>query len=59
MSAADPGKLFDLRCAVREAMIAYLREACPNALLRERLEVAAAAPWPRPAGGADRTGRPQ
>ncbi len=41
MSASDPGKLFDLRCAVREAMTAFLRESFPSALPRERLEVAA------------------
>jgi small-conductance mechanosensitive channel len=32
MSAGDAGKLFDLRCIVREAMIAYLRESYPTAL---------------------------
>jgi small-conductance mechanosensitive channel len=40
MSAADSGKLFDLRCAVREAMIAYLCEAFPTALLRDPLALA-------------------
>jgi hypothetical protein len=35
MSASDSGKLFDLRCAIREAMIAYLCEAFPTALLRD------------------------
>jgi small-conductance mechanosensitive channel len=39
MSAANSGKLFDLRCAVREAMIAHLRESFPNALLRDQMEV--------------------
>jgi small-conductance mechanosensitive channel len=32
MSAADPGRLFELRCHVREAMIRYLREELPYAL---------------------------
>jgi small-conductance mechanosensitive channel len=40
MSAADSGKLFDLRCAVREALIAYLRETHPTALPRDRFEFA-------------------
>jgi small-conductance mechanosensitive channel len=35
LSAADSGKLFDLRCAIREAMIAYLCQAFPAALLRD------------------------
>jgi small-conductance mechanosensitive channel len=35
LSAADSGKLFDLRCAIREAMIAWLCEAFPTALLRD------------------------
>lgn len=45
MSAADAGRLFDLRCAVREAMIAHLREGFPNALPRERFELTAPAAW--------------
>jgi small-conductance mechanosensitive channel len=50
MSAADPGKLFDLRCEVREAMIAYVRDGFPGALPRDRQEVAtfAAPPWAPP-----------
>jgi small-conductance mechanosensitive channel len=46
MSAADAGRLFDLRCAVREAMVAYLRETCPGALPRERFEAVPASSWP-------------
>jgi small-conductance mechanosensitive channel len=38
MSAPDAGQLFDLRCAVREAMVAYLRESFPGALPRDRIE---------------------
>jgi small-conductance mechanosensitive channel len=41
MSAGDAGKLFDLRCIVREAMIAYLRETYPDALPANRREVVA------------------
>jgi small-conductance mechanosensitive channel len=46
MSAADAGRLFDLRCAVREAMVAYLRESFPAALPRDRFEAVAAGAWP-------------
>lgn len=42
MSAADPGRLFDLRCVVREAMIGFLRDQVPQSLPRERLELATA-----------------
>jgi small-conductance mechanosensitive channel len=41
VSAADSGKLGDLKSAIREGLITYLRETYPNALPRERLEVAA------------------
>ena len=59
MSAGDPGRLFDLRCVVREAMIAYLRETFPGALSRgDRIEVAVPLGW-RPDGGAERPPRPQ
>ncbi|MBX9815915.1 MAG: hypothetical protein A4S12_09435 [Proteobacteria bacterium SG_bin5] len=37
VSAADAGRLFDLRCEVREALIAYLRDQMPEALARQRL----------------------
>lgn len=37
VSAADAGKLFDLRCDVREALIAYLRDEMPEALARQRV----------------------
>ena len=42
MSAATIGELFDLRCAVREHMIEWLRREMPGALIRHRLEVEAA-----------------
>ncbi|MDB5446390.1 MAG: Small-conductance mechanosensitive channel [Phenylobacterium sp.] len=59
MSAVNSGKLFDLRCAVREALIAYLHEALPTALPRDRQEVLTGEPWldPRRQDGAER--RPQ
>jgi len=59
MSATDSGKLFDLRCIVREAMIAYLRESYPQALPRERLEVAVPPGWAREAVPAEGASRPQ
>ncbi|MFV0645724.1 MAG: mechanosensitive ion channel family protein [Sphingomonadaceae bacterium] len=42
MSAATIGDLFDLRCAVREHMLGWLRNEMPEALIRHRLEVGAA-----------------
>lgn len=38
LSANDSGALFDLRCAVREALLRWLMEADPTALPRVRLE---------------------
>ncbi|GII25336.1 mechanosensitive ion channel family protein [Planosporangium mesophilum] len=40
VSAADSGKLWDLRCMVREHMIAWVRENRPTALPRTRAELA-------------------
>jgi hypothetical protein len=42
MSAATIGDLWELRCAVREHMIDWLRREMPGALIRHRLEVEAA-----------------
>ena len=42
MSAGTIGDLFTLRCDVREHMLQWLRETMPEALIRHRLEVAAA-----------------
>lgn len=42
MSSHTIGQLFELRCAVREHMIAWLRQQMPGALIRRRLEVDAA-----------------
>ena len=39
MSAATIADLFDLRCAVREHMLDWLRREMPSALIRHRLEV--------------------
>ncbi len=42
VSARTIGELWDLRCAVREHMLAWLRANQPQALIRHRLEVEAA-----------------
>lgn len=39
VSAEDSGKLFDLRCAVREGVIEFLRQRYPQALPRVRSEM--------------------
>jgi small-conductance mechanosensitive channel len=44
MSAADAGALFDLRCGVREQLIAWLQRTHPQALPRLVLETPPAAP---------------
>jgi small-conductance mechanosensitive channel len=41
MSAGTAGRVFDLRCVVREQMIAWLQREHPGALPRRRAEVAA------------------
>ncbi|MBU8537889.1 mechanosensitive ion channel family protein [Falsiroseomonas tokyonensis] len=43
VSASNAGKTFDLRCEVREKMIAFLQAEYPGALPRNRAEVAASA----------------
>ena len=35
-SARNAGTAFDLRCEIREAMLAFMRDQCPEALPRER-----------------------
>lgn len=42
VSASDAGRAFDLRCEVRERMIAFLQKEYPEALPRQRTEIAAA-----------------
>jgi len=39
MSAGTAGRVFDLRCAVREQMIAWLQQEHPHALPRRRAEI--------------------
>jgi hypothetical protein len=38
MSARDPGDLFELRCAIREAMLAWIREHQPRAIAHGRTD---------------------
>ena len=40
MSARAPGELFELRCATREAMLAWIREHQPLAIARQRTDEA-------------------
>jgi len=40
MSARDAPTAFDLRCAIREAMLAWIRENQPEAIVRRRIEPA-------------------
>ncbi len=42
-SASDSGRAFDLRCALREGMLAWIRENQPEAIARQRVDA--------PAGG--------
>ena len=48
VSARDAGAAFDLRCEVREKLIAFLRDECPDALPRSRNE---SVPPPESAAG--------
>lgn len=45
MSSADSGRLFDLRCYVREKMIAFLQENYPQCLPKQRIAELQNAPW--------------
>lgn len=45
MSAADSGKLFDLRCYVREKMIAFLQQNYAQHLPKQRINELQNAPW--------------
>lgn len=40
MTAADASKAFDLRCDVREGLLAFIRDAMPDALVQYRGRVA-------------------
>ncbi len=44
MSAANAEQMFDLRCLVREGLLAWLARDCPNALPRQRLGAPATTP---------------
>lgn len=44
VSAASSGQAWDLRCAVREHLVAYLRDHQPSALPRTRLEMPPSGP---------------
>jgi small-conductance mechanosensitive channel len=48
MTAANSGELFDLRCEVREKMMAWLQQELPDALPRDRLEFGGPADRPQP-----------
>ena len=39
VTAADASKAFDLRCEVRERMLAYIRDEMPEALVRRRGDI--------------------
>ncbi len=53
MSAPDSGTAWDLRCYVREGLVAFLQRHHPECLPRTRAEVRAPrSPTPRPAGEA-------
>jgi hypothetical protein len=49
MSAADPGRAWDLRCYVRERLLGFLQERHADHLPKTRTEILAAAPQPAPA----------
>jgi hypothetical protein len=49
VSAADAGRVWDLRCLVRERLLAFLQERFPEALPRTRIELAP----PMPAAAAE------
>jgi small-conductance mechanosensitive channel len=53
VSARSPGAAWDLRCEVREKLIAYLQAEYPGAPPRERSAAIAAAPASDPAGAGD------
>lgn len=45
-SAANAGDAFDLRCVIREQLIAWLNEDYPHALPRDRIDFGPARDWP-------------
>jgi small-conductance mechanosensitive channel len=51
VSAADAGRMFDLRCLMRERLIDFIAREHPRALARERVEVGRS---PAPPNGSER-----
>jgi hypothetical protein len=49
MSASDSGRAWDLRCIVREKLIAFLQDRYPHSLPRVRADIQGL-----PAGGRER-----
>ena len=41
MSAADAGRMWNLRCHVREELVAFVARECPSGLPRTRVELGA------------------
>jgi hypothetical protein len=52
VSARNAPTAFDLRCEVREKMMAFLRDELPEALARQRVGLAEGAPVEAPQAGA-------
>lgn len=57
VSARNSGDTFDLRCEVREKLIAWLQAELPQALPRDRVELNAAAPQEDASSGQQAPGR--
>jgi small-conductance mechanosensitive channel len=57
VSATSAGAAFDLRCEVREKLIAFLRDECPQALPRERAAIALSRPAAESPASTVRTAR--
>lgn len=55
MSARDSSRVWNMRCAVREGLIAFLQKEYPHALPRTRAEISGAPEAPRPLAPAPST----
>ena len=53
-SAKNASAAFDLKCEIREKMLAFMRDDCPEALPRDRVDVADVGPLPKEAVVLDR-----
>ena len=53
-SAKNASAAFDLKCEIREKMLAFMRDECPEALPRDRVDVADVGPLPKEAVVLDR-----